>query len=519
MTPTLRRLNDYVEWYAQTTPHALAISGRERLTYLQLHSHVRLCAAALAGCGVGPGDRVATLSTPGGAFEVTFLAAVMLGAVWVGLNPRHTTAELNEAIATLAPKVIFARRTIDNRSYEPWISALPASITAITLSDGTAGALAGFAERKHVDTKTLSAMAALASPDAPCLIVFTSGSSGRSKGAMISQSALIGASLVQLAQWPVEPLRVLNNLPINHIGCVGDLCCYALIGGGTNVYSERFDPAETVALCEQERVTVLGQVPTQFILTLNAPAFRASALNSVRLIFWGGAQASLELVESLRALGKPIATSYGQTESVGSVTFTPPHATLEELATTVGCPVVPYELRLIDDAGNEVAVSQPGEIQVRTPFRMSGYWRDPEATARSITPDGWLRTGDIGIFTENGMLRLVGRTTETFKSGGYNIYPAEIEQAAASHPAVADVAVVSLDDPVFGKIGAAMAQVKAGDELTVAALLTHLAERLANYKLPKRILITDALPKLPVGKIDKVAIREFFIREAMADKQ
>lgn len=508
MTPDFPRLNDYVDWYAQTTPRMLAIAGRERLTYLELQKQVRACADSLAACGVGPGDRVVTLSTPGGAFLVSFLASASLGAIWVGLNPRHTAAELDAAVTTLSPRVIFARQAIESRNYESWVATLPQSITSFLLADGSAAALAGFAERNHDNTKVPGTTPAHASPDAPALIVFTSGSSGRPKGALISQRALIGASRVQLAQWPVSPLRVLNNLPINHIGCVGDLCCYALIGGGTNVFCERFDPAESIALCERERVTMLGQVPTQFILTLNSPHFRAEALGSLQLIIWGGAQASAELVAALRDLGKPIATSYGQTESVGSVTFTPPDATLEELAKTVGCPVTPYDVRIVDENGVVAATSQPGEVQIRSPFCMNGYWRDPEATERAFTPDGWLRTGDVGALAENGMLRLIGRTTETFKSGGYNIYPVEIERAIVSHAAVADAAVVALEDPLFGMIGAALVQKRSGQELTAAALRAHLADRLANYKIPKRILIAAELPKLPVGKIDKAAVRE-----------
>lgn len=514
MTPNLPRLNDYVDWYARMAPQRLAIAGRERLTYLELQQQVRACAASLAACGVGPGDRVATLSTPGGAFLVSFLASAFLGAIWVGLNPRHTAVELDAAVDALSPSVIFARRAIEGRNYDSWISALPQSIAKFVMSDGSAAALADSAQRIYPNAEILAAMAEYAPPDAPALIVFTSGSSGRPKGAMISQRSLIGASQVQLAQWPVNPLRVLNNLPINHIGCVGDLCCYALVGGGTNVFSERFDPVDSIALCERERVTMLGQVPTQFILTLNSPHFRADALASVQLIIWGGAQASAELVASLRGLGIPLATSYGQTESVGSVTFTQPDAALDELTGTVGRPVAPYAVRIVEESGEVAAASQPGEIQIRSPFCMNGYWRDPEATDRAFTRDGWLRTGDVGALGENGMLRLIGRTTETFKSGGYNIYPVEIEQAIASHPAVADVAVVSLVDPLFGMVGAAAAQRRPGHELTADALRMYLARRLANYKIPKHILIVAELPKLPVGKIDKAEVREILARGA-----
>jgi fatty-acyl-CoA synthase len=510
--PELQRLNDYVDWYGNTAPLSLAISGRERLTYPQLWMQVRDCAAVLAGYGVGPGDRVATLSTPGGAFLVTFLATAMLGAIWTGLSPRHTDIELDNAVAMLEPKVVFAREYIESRNYGAWMAKLPSDVLAVSLADGRSASLADFLCRKRVDTRTLSAMAALADPSEPCLIVFTSGSTGEPKGALISQRALIGTSRVQCAQWPASPLRVFNNLPINHIGCVGDLCCYALIGGGTNVFSERFDPADTIALCESERVTVLGQVPTQFILTLNSPAFRPSALHSLQLLIWGGAQASAELVATLRALEKPVATSYGQTETVGSITFTPRDATAEELSDTVGRCLTPYELRIAGPDGAVLPASQPGEVQARSPFCMNGYWRNSDATARAFTPDGWLRTGDVGVLTENGLLHLIGRTTETFKSGGYNIYPAEIERAVASHPAVADTVVVSIADPVFGMVGAAMVQPKPGRLLSDAHLRAHLGERLANYKIPKRILIAEELPRLPVGKIDKGAVREILAR-------
>ncbi len=510
--PPLPRLTDYLETYARTTPKALAIGGHERVTYAQLQERVRACAASLAGRGVGPGDRVAALTTPGGAFLVTFLATCLIGGIWAGLNPRHTDAELDAAIATLDPKVLFFREAIEGRDYRPWASGRASGMAVVPLADGTTDALTPFAASKHVDEYMLSAMAGMADPREPCLIVFTSGSNGRPKGVLISQQALAGASSVQLGQWPVQPLRVLNNLPVNHIGCVGDLCCYALVGGGTNVFSERFDPADTLALCRHEQVTVLGQVPTQFIMTLSSPAFTAKAFDSVQLIFWGGAQAPAKLVEDLRKLGKPLATSYGQSETVGSITFTPPDATPEELATTVGRVVAPYELRVMTAEGDVAEAGEHGEVQVRSPFRMVGYWRNDRETASALTPDGWLRTGDIGFLTGRKLLGLVGRTSEVFKSGGYNIYPAEIERAAAGHPAVAESAVVPVPDPLYGAVGAIMVRARSGAPLAAGDLRTYLAGQLANYKIPKRIVIVEDLPRLPVGKIDKSAIREQLLK-------
>jgi acyl-CoA synthetase (AMP-forming)/AMP-acid ligase II len=517
--PNLPRLVDYVDWYARNTPHALAVSGHgERLSYAELSKRVRECAAALAGRGVGRGDRVATLTTPGGAFVVTFLATSLVGAIWIGLNPRHTPAELDATIGALDPRLVFVRDSVEGKRYDAWTATLSGRAGVVALADGTANSLSHFAAGKRVEPEILSAMEDLADPDEPCLIVFTSGSSGKPKGVMISQRALVGASLVQRAQWPASPLRVLNNLPINHIGCVGDLFCFALIGGGTTVFSERFDPADTMALLRSERATVLGQVPTQFILTLDSPAFDANALASLQLIFWGGAAASRDLIARLERFGKAVATSYGQTETVGSVTFTPADADTDALATTVGRAVAPYRLRIVDESDQVVSQGEPGEIQIHSPFRMNGYWRNPEATARAITDDGWLRTGDIGLLAADGALSLIGRTTDTFKSGGYNIYPAEIEAAIASYPNVAEVAVVAVADPIFGAVGMAMVSGRPSASLTDAALRAHLGERLANYKIPKRIVISESLPKLPVGKIDKNAVREMLAAKVSRQK-
>jgi acyl-CoA synthetase (AMP-forming)/AMP-acid ligase II len=435
--PDLPNLADYLAWYARETPQAdAAITGAERLSYRQLAALVEDCASAMVAIGVEHGDRVACLSTPGAAFWVSLLAAASIGAIWCGLNPRHTSAELDRVIARLEPRLVLARQVIDDRDYGEWIAALPASVNTIRLAGAEAAALAEFCRAHVSDTASLRRAAQAVASDDICLIVFTSGTSGEPKGVMMSHHALVGASRVQVGQWTAKPLRVLNNLPINHIGAVGDLACYALVGGGATVFCERFSPEASLTLIEQEKITVLGQVPTQLELTLRSEAFRAEALQSLQLMFWGGAQASVDLVRRLLVLNIPIATSYGQTETVGSVTFTESGTPPDILPLTVGTPVAPYALRVVDDAGQEQQIGVGGEILVRSPYAMSGYWRAPAASAAAYTLDGWLRTGDVGTLDADHRLRLTGRTSEVFKSGGYNIYPAEIEAALLACSAV-----------------------------------------------------------------------------------
>ena len=506
-------LHEWLEHWAMHRPGAEAVVDRQRrLSYAELKVAVDECAAAMVASGVRHGDRVAMLATPGADFLIVFLAAASIGAIWVGLNPRYADAELAEAVARIDPRLVLARTAIEARSYIAWLEALPHSVAAVALDlSGSGRRIVGFADflsrARELPSEDLQWRRRQIQPADPCLIVFTSGSTGMPKGAMISHAALTGASAVQVRVWAAEPLRVLNNLPINHIGCVGDLTCYALIGGGTIIFSARFDPADTLVLLSEERVTVWGQVPTMFQLSLDFPGFDAAKLKHLQLIFWGGAHASRELVARLRELCPRLATSYGQTETVGSITFTPPDATLETLATTVGRAMPPYQLRITLADGQAAATGESGEIQVRTPFGMSGYWRDPRASAAAVDADGWRFTGDVGVLTAEGDLQLLGRVHDVFKSGGYNIYPPEIEAALESHPAVRQASVVGAPDAIFGTVAVAFIVSHAAPP-TDQELRAHLRERLANYKIPKRLYFLDELPRLPVGKIDKQALRE-----------
>lgn len=510
--PAPETLHGCLHHWARRHPGADAgIEPGRRYSYADLSEAVDACASAMIAAGVSPGDRVATLAPPGLDFLVTFLATASIGGIWIGLNPRYADPELDALVARVEPSLVFSAGEVDGRSYRDWGRRLPAGVRAVWFdapgeSGGTSAFSAFVAAGKATPPVELARRFAGTRASDPCLIVFTSGSTGTPKGAMISHAALVGASRVQLGQWRVQPLRVLNNLPINHIGCVGDLGCYALVGGGALVFTPGFDPAASLRAIRDERVTVWGQVPTMFQLTLDAPQFRPGDLASLQLVFWGGAHAPPELVERLRPLAPRLATSYGQTETVGSITFTGP-GTEDTGGNSVGRAVPPYRLRIVDDAGRSLPPGEAGEVQVQTPFGMSGYWRDPVATAAAVTSDGWRRTGDVGVLSPQGGLRLTGRVHDVFKSGGYNLYPLEIESALEAHPAVREASVVGVPDPLFGHAAVAFI-VAAAPRPDPDDLRAFLRGRLANYKVPKRITFIDRLPRLAVGKIDKQALRD-----------
>lgn len=244
-------------------------------------------------------------------------------------------------------------------------------------------------------------------------------------------------------------------------------------------------------------------IPTQLRRIAALPGFATADLSPLRMVGWGGGPLAADVIARYRGLGVSLIATYGATEVTSSVTYTDPGADDEVLAHTVGRPDPELDVRLLADDGRWAAPGEAGEVCIRHPSVMAGYYNRPEATAAVFTADGWLRTGDRGLLREDGNLLLVGRYREMFKSGGYNIYPREIELALESHPAVATAAVVSRPDADFQSMGVAYVEAEPGAAVTAGELRTWCRERLAGYKVPKDISVLDRLPLLPVGKINR----------------
>ena len=511
------RITDYIgRWAAAAPEREAAVLGDVRITYAELERRVDRVARALLAAGVKRGDRVATLCTPHPDFYVTFLASSSIGAMWLGLNPKYTLEELKYVVDDAQPSVIFARTRIGNRDYRPDLvelcrgskrdlvafgdEDLPARAEPFGMFEGR-GAL--------VSDEELAQARALVEPGDAAMLVYTSGTTGKPKGAMLPHRGLVKCSEVQSKIWTAEPLRILNNFPINHVGCVGDICCYALVSGGTIVFMEQFDPEKIPAVIERERITAFGQIPAMFAMILETvrPSDGQTVrpdLSSVQIIIWSGAAASRELILKLREITPRMSSSYGLTESVGSVTYVHDTGDLEILSDTIGWPHPAYEFRLASPDGTPVRVGEPGEIQVRGDFIMLGYLNRPAATGEAIDEEGWLHTGDLAVARPDGAIKLIGRLKEMFKSGGYNVYPREIEIALEAHPAVRLAAVIGVPDPLYVEVGHAFV---VADGVTDDQLREHCRTRLANYKVPKRFTIAADLPLLPIGKIDKRALR------------
>ena len=511
-TPDHGLITDALWRHERDRPERQAtVLGDDRRTYHQLAAQVRELASLLLDLGVQRGDRVALLSTPRPEFLISFLATAHVGGVWVGLNPRATLRELAYVLEDARPRIVFGfPELIGQDQREQLLAAVP-DATAATLSLGEGFGrftpLATALDEHAVDVSAVGRRATAVASGDPALLVYTSGTTGAPKGAPLSHRGLLRCATTQLRYWPVDPLRLVNNLPINHVGCVGDLGCYALLAGGTQVFMERFDPGALLQTIERESITFWGQVPTMFAFAMDHPEVARTDLSSLQRIAWSGAAMPRDLVARLAELPVALSTSYGMTETTGSVTVTDPGADVDTLAGTVGRPAAGYEVRIADEEGRRVPGGEPGELQVRGDWLMLGYLDRPEATAEVFDDEGWLRTGDLARRRDDGNLVLVGRSRERFKSGGLNVYPREVEQVLESHPQVAIAVVVSVPDELYGEVGAAAVLPTAGARLDVASLVSHARDALANYKIPKRFDVVDDLPMLEVGKVDRSALQ------------
>lgn len=515
--PELRLISDYVDYHAGHRPDtvAMTLDGRG-LTYANLARHVKDTAMAMLASGVRQGDRVAFLANPSPVFMVNFLAAASIGAIWMGLNPKYKQEELRYVISDAEPCLVFNFVDNDRRDYLDELELFQAQMPGIRRIVSKGVNFDDWIEEGRLSTpEDLATASQAVESDDPALLVYTSGTTGRPKGALLPHRGLVKAAEVQYRYWGADPLVMQNYFPINHLACVGDVSCLVYVNGGRLAFMEEFDVGAVIRQLGEERITSWAGIPTTFQMCLDHPEWKDADTSSLQVIAFGGSAAPRPLVERLVEILPRVSNAYGQTETVAQVTFTPPCDNVDVLVNTIGRPVPDYEVAVVKDDGTVAAVGEEGEIRVRGEFIMNGYWRRPEATAEALTEAGWLRTGDLARRRADGNLEIVGRLKEMFKSGGYNVYPLEVEQALERVASVAVAVVVPVPDPLYNEVGHAFVQPRVGKELSVEDLKRHCEGQLANYKIPKEFRIVKELPILPVGKVDRSAVKKMAVGAAV----
>ncbi len=485
------------------------ITDERRLTFADLHEEVRHAAAALAGLGVRPGDRVAIWSPNTWHWVVACLAIHYAGAVMVPINTRYTAEEAADILArTHAPVLIAMGRFLGvDRVADLDRASLPALRDIVRIPIGEPeGSWDAFLAGPQVPLSEVDARAAAVRPDDVSDILFTSGTTGRSKGVVCAHRQSLAAS----AAWAdcglitsADRYLCINPFFHNFGYKAGILAC--LQTGATLIPQLTFEPERAMRTVQDMRVTVLPGPPTIYSSLLDHPGRAGYDLSSLRFAVTGAAVVPVVLIERMQSeLDFDIVlTAYGLTEACGFGTMCRPDDDPVTVATTCGRPIAGFEARIEgpDEAG-------AGEVLLRGPNVMLGYLDDPQATAAAIDADGWLHTGDIGAIDTAGNLRITDRLKDMYICGGFNVYPAEVEQVLARLDGVADVAVIGVPDERLGEVGRAFVVRRPGGVLDEDTVIAHTRRHLANFKTPRSVVFLDQLPRNAGGKVVKPTLRE-----------
>ena len=438
----------------------------------ELEERSRLAAGALLRAGLSPGDGLVLSAGTSADMVVAYVGALRAGVVVVPVNAAYTEPEVLAIARDARP----AAAVFEDPARGAWLEGM-CPVFGLRLGSGRrAGELAS-------STSSID----LVSGDDPALLIYTSGTTGRPKGAQLTHANLLAtATAVELAwRWSAED-RLLLTLPLFHVHGLGIGLNGTLAAGASVVLRPRFDPAEVASVCGQGEISMFFGVPAMY-QRLTGVRGATESLRGLRLLVSGSAPLPAALSDEIAAAaGQVPLERYGMTET-GMLTSNP----YEGLRApgTVGFPL----------PGVDVRLSGSGEVEVRGPNVITGYYKRPDATAEAFTDDGWFRTGDLGEFDSNGYLRLVGRSKELIITGGYNVYPREVEEALATHPAVSEVAVVGRASDAWGEEVTAV--VVLSGSATPEELRTYAAERLAPYKVPKLVEFASSLPRNALGKV------------------
>jgi acyl-CoA synthetase (AMP-forming)/AMP-acid ligase II len=474
------------------------------LSYADLDAVSEEVAVALRARGVGEGDVVALLLPSGPHFAVAYAAAAKIGAITAGVNDRLTPTERRRCLSVAHPRLVVASKALAGAT-EPALADGVGDVVEVDADDRAPGAVLGELRMRPAAPRGI-ATTIPSDVDRPVAVVFTSGTTGEPRGAVFADRQLEAISDIDGARKWGAGGRGLSSTSFAHLGYMTKLP-QALRGGGTTFLMDKWSAGEALDMVQRHRVTTLGGIPTQLALMLRHERFASTDTSSVRAIAIGGGPASASLVrEARKAFGVPVVVRYTCTEAgvgVGTAADDPP----EDAELTVGRARPGVELTIRDEGDETVSGGEIGQVCLRSPAAMVGYWRDPLATAEAFTADGAVRTGDLGYVDDRGRLHLEGRIKEMYVRGGYNVYPLEVENVLAEHPDVAHVAVVARADTVMGEVGVAVVVPRRGSTApTLESLRTHARERLAAYKLPEAILITDELPRTAMEKVDRRAL-------------
>jgi fatty-acyl-CoA synthase len=487
------------------------VDGQRRLSYARLNQRVNQLAHALESMGLNTGDRVALLAYNCVEYVETIFATAKLGLILVPLNWRLSPKELafnltDSQTETLIFDAAFQEAVDEIKRETPLRQMLVLGATNLADAQAYETALAAQPVSEPSPAKGPGL-------DSDHIIMYTAGTTGRPKGAVLSQGASFWNAINLEVDMNFTPKdRNLSVLPMFHIGGIGLFTLPILHCGGTVVIQRIFDPVETLELLQEEKITLFFGVPAIFLFIIQHVDFDPQAFERVRLVMSGGAPLPLSLVEQYKRAGITMQQGFGMSEAAPSIATLDRESALAK-AGSIGKPLLHVEAQIVDDHMQPLPCGEIGELVIRGPNLMRGYWNRPQAT-REAFEGGWFHSGDLARMDDQGYLHIVERKKDMFISGGENVYPAEVENAIFALDKIAENAVIGVKDKRWGEVGVAVVALKPNQYLSQEQILAHLKERLATFKVPKRVVFVEHLPRNAAGKVLKNVLRDRYAQPA-----
>ncbi|MBW2487242.1 MAG: o-succinylbenzoate--CoA ligase, partial [Deltaproteobacteria bacterium] len=481
------------------------VDGERRLTYRELNRRVNRLAGSLQALGLSHGDRCAILAYNCLEYVEVIFATAKLGLILVPLNWRLSPAELAFNFSDSGSEtLIFAAEFAQVVEQLKTQAAIKRMIVLGSKVTSEAEVYDDLLARQSDNDPTVDQKVGL---DTAHIIMYTAGTTGRPKGAVLSQGASFWNAINLALDMNFTPDdRNLSVLPMFHIGGIGLFTLPVLYTGGAVIIQRTFDPAETLRLLKEEKITLFFGVAAVFLFLIQHSDFNAEAFANVRVVMSGGAPLPESLVRQYHQAGIVLQQGFGMSEAAPSIATLSKDLALEK-AGSIGRALFHVEARVVNGKMNDLPAGAEGELVIRGPNLMQGYWNRPDATKEAFE-GGWFHTGDIARMDADGDLYIVDRKKDMFISGGENVYPAEVENAIFELPQVAETAVIGIKDEKWGEVGLAVVSLKPKEQLNAEDIMAFLKERLAKYKVPKQVIFVDQLPRNAAGKVLKNKLRE-----------
>ena len=481
------------------------VDGGRRLSYRELNRRVNRLSHHLQTMGLKYGDRLAILACNCVEYVEVIFAAAKLGLILVPLNWRLSPSELAFNLTDSETQVL-----IFDPGFTETVKKLADEITITQMLVLGHEEAFGASAYEQVLAKQSDDEPEPDKPvglDTPHIIMYTAGTTGRPKGAVLSQGASFWNAVNLALDLNFTPEdRDLLVLPMFHIGGIGLFTLPVLYAGGTVVIQRTFDPARTLQLLKEEKVTLFFGVPAVFLFLIQHPDFDPGIFENLRLVMSGGAPLPVSLVHQYHQAGIVLQQGFGMSEAAPSISTLRKEVSLKK-AGSIGRALFHVEARVVDEDLKDRPTGEVGELVIRGPNLMQGYWKRPEATKEAFS-GRWFHTGDLARMDEEGDLYIVERKKDMFISGGENVYPAEVENAIYELASVSEAAVIGVKDEKWGEVGKAVVVIKEGEKLPAEEIINHLKGRLAKYKIPKEVVFLDQLPRNAAGKVLKTVLKE-----------